>query len=115
MSRSARLKEHPMLKKGYWRSSSAQWPQPLREPSYLNEDAIEAKSVSMSTFIAERRINDTPRTRNSLMGPAAVILSSAILAACAVGPDYHEPKVATPDQFVSVEQTQASTAELEQD
>jgi len=42
-------------------------------------------------------------------------LLSAILAACAVGPDYHEPKVATPDQFVAVEGAQFSSADLEQD
>ena len=43
---------------------------------------------------------------------AAVAL---VLAACAVGPDYHEPKVATPDQFVSVEGGQFAPADIEQD
>ncbi len=46
---------------------------------------------------------------------AAVLIASALLAACAVGPDYHEPKVMTPDQFVGVENTRADAAALEQD
>ena len=45
---------------------------------------------------------------------ASLVLASAILAACAVGPDYREPPVNTPDQFVSVSATQ-SAGDLEQD
>ena len=44
--------------------------------------------------------------------PAAVAL---LLAACAVGPDYREPRVATPDAYVGVEGLQASDADLEHD
>jgi len=42
-------------------------------------------------------------------------LLCAILAACAAGPDYHEPEMATPDQFVAVEGAQFSSADLEQE
>jgi multidrug efflux system outer membrane protein len=104
-----------MLKKGYWRSSADQWPQALREPSYLNEDTRELKTMATTKSVAQQRVNDTPKHRASFFAPASIVLSSALLAACAVGPNYHEPKVTTPDQFVSVEQTQASAAELEQD
>lgn len=44
--------------------------------------------------------------------PAIVAL---LLAACAVGPDYREPEVPTPDSFVGVEGVQTSAADLEQD
>ncbi|HMN46186.1 MAG TPA: efflux transporter outer membrane subunit [Povalibacter sp.] len=46
---------------------------------------------------------------------ATVLIATAILAACAVGPDYREPQVPTPDAFVGVEGVQASAADLEQD
>ncbi|MFL6551545.1 MAG: efflux transporter outer membrane subunit, partial [Povalibacter sp.] len=58
---------------------------------------------------------EKPVKRKSIAAPAAMVLSSALLAACAVGPNYHQPEVATQDQFVSVESTQASATELEQD
>lgn len=46
---------------------------------------------------------------------AGLALLCAILAACAAGPDYHEPEMATPDQFVAVEGAQFSSADLEQE
>ena len=45
----------------------------------------------------------------------AVLMSSLILAACAVGPDYRRPEVTTPDQFVGVEGTQVSAADVERE
>jgi outer membrane protein, multidrug efflux system len=45
----------------------------------------------------------------------AVLMSSLILAACAVGPDYKRPEVATPDQFVGVDGAQFSTADMERE
>jgi multidrug efflux system outer membrane protein len=50
-----------------------------------------------------------------LVTGASVALATLLLTACAVGPDYHEPKVATPDQFVGASETQFSNADLEQD
>ena len=44
-----------------------------------------------------------------------IALTSAMLAACAVGPDYREPRIETPDAYVGVEGIQASAADLEQD
>ena len=44
--------------------------------------------------------------------PAGLAL---LLAACAVGPDYREPEMATPDQFIVIEGAQAGTADPEQD
>ena len=43
------------------------------------------------------------------------MVSAVLLAACAVGPDYHRPQVATPDQFVGVDATQVSTQDVERD
>jgi outer membrane protein, multidrug efflux system len=45
----------------------------------------------------------------------AVLMSSLVLAACAVGPDYRRPEVATPDQFVGVDGAQFSTADVERE
>jgi len=45
----------------------------------------------------------------------AVLMSSLILAACAVGPDYRKPEVATPDSFVGVDGAQFSTADMERE
>ncbi|HKU16553.1 MAG TPA: TolC family protein [Steroidobacteraceae bacterium] len=45
----------------------------------------------------------------------AVLMSSLVLAACAVGPDYHRPEVATPDSFVGVDSAQFSTADVERE
>src|SRR5688572_17439203 len=42
-------------------------------------------------------------------------LSALVLAACAVGPDYRRPEIATPDNFVGVDATQFSTAEVERE
>ncbi|HEY4368252.1 MAG TPA: TolC family protein [Steroidobacteraceae bacterium] len=42
-------------------------------------------------------------------------IAALLLAACAVGPDYQEPKVSTPDQFVSTQGAQFSSADIEQD
>ena len=100
-----------MLKKNYWRSSAEQWPHVVRD---IDAADTELRDTNPHTDKIDahpmRRMSHTRAAR-----AAALTLSSAILAACAVGPDYHEPKMATPDQFVSVESTQASTAELEQD
>src|SRR5437868_9243392 len=46
---------------------------------------------------------------------ASVLLLAAILSACAVGPDYREPKVATPDQFLAAEGAHVSSADFERD
>jgi outer membrane protein, multidrug efflux system len=43
------------------------------------------------------------------------MVSAVLLAACAVGPDYHRPQVATPDQFVGVDATQVSTQDVERE
>jgi outer membrane protein, multidrug efflux system len=45
----------------------------------------------------------------------AVLMSSLILAACAVGPDYRKPQLATPDSFVGVEGAQVSSADMERE
>jgi len=45
----------------------------------------------------------------------SVLAVSMVLAACAVGPDYKEPKVATPDQFVSATAGEFSPAAVESD
>lgn len=45
---------------------------------------------------------------------ASLALASALLAACAVGPDYREPRLATPDQFDGVSTAQPVT-DVEQD
>ncbi|HJY40488.1 MAG TPA: TolC family protein, partial [Steroidobacteraceae bacterium] len=45
----------------------------------------------------------------------AVLMSSLILTACAVGPDYRKPEVATPDSFVGVDGAQFSTADMERE
>ncbi len=60
--------------------------------------------------------SSSPRRRGSILTKlATVLISAAILTACAVGPNYREPQVATPDAFVGVEGVQASAADLEQD
>lgn len=45
----------------------------------------------------------------------SVLAVSAVLAACAVGPDYKQPEVATPDQFVTSNEQQFSPADVESD
>ncbi len=44
-----------------------------------------------------------------------LLLSTLLLTACAVGPDYRRPEVATPDQFVGVGTSQFSTADVERE
>jgi multidrug efflux system outer membrane protein len=50
-------------------------------------------------------------------GFSTVVVSAVatILAACAVGPDYHRPDVATADDFVATNAVQVSHAEIEND
>src|SRR5687768_8915121 len=43
------------------------------------------------------------------------MVSALLLAACAVGPDYRRPEVATPDTFVGVDATQFSAADVERE
>lgn len=45
----------------------------------------------------------------------SVLAASAVLAACAVGPDYKQPEVAAPDRFVSASSGQFSPAGVESD
>jgi outer membrane protein, multidrug efflux system len=49
------------------------------------------------------------------MRKLAVSLVSLVLAACAVGPDYRRPEVATPDSFVGVDAAQFSSADVERE
>lgn len=98
-----------MLKKTYWRSSAEQWPQPPQAlPSAFEDEpgheAEEHESAS-GEFIHGQR----------LAKGAAVLIASTILAACAVGPDYHKPEVATSDQFVPADGVQTSAADVERD
>jgi multidrug efflux system outer membrane protein len=44
-----------------------------------------------------------------------VMLSAVLLAACAVGPDYRRPEVATSDQFVGADGARFSTADVERE
>lgn len=96
-----------MLKKTYWRSSAEQWPTPL--PSAF-EDEPQNDSVDLHEPVKDESIDG-----RKLVKGATMLIASAILAACAVGPDYHEPKVATSDQFVAVDGVQAATGEVEKD
>ncbi|GFE78211.1 RND transporter [Steroidobacter agaridevorans] len=45
----------------------------------------------------------------------SVLAVSAVLAACAVGPDYQRPETKSPDEFVSTDATQFATADVEGD
>src|SRR5687767_7477628 len=45
----------------------------------------------------------------------SVLAVSAVLAACAVGPDYKQPETKSPDEFVSTDPAQFATAEVEGD
>ena len=49
--------------------------------------------------------------RNQLLA----MVSAVLLAACAVGPDYHRPEVATSDQFVGTDAAQFSTQDVERE
>lgn len=51
----------------------------------------------------------------NLRNPVLAALLALSVSACAVGPDYHRPKMAPPDQFVGATEAQFSSAELEQD
>lgn len=54
-------------------------------------------------------------TTKSTISVAAVLASTFTLAACAVGPDYHAPEIATPDQFVSADGAAFTTVDIEAD
>jgi multidrug efflux system outer membrane protein len=43
------------------------------------------------------------------------MVSAVLLAACAVGPDYHRPEVATSDQFVGTDAARFSTQDVERE
>ncbi len=49
------------------------------------------------------------------MRKALLLLTTLALTACAVGPDYRRPEVATPDSFVGVDSTQFSGADVERE
>lgn len=49
------------------------------------------------------------------MRKALLLLTTLALTACAVGPDYRRPQVATPDQFVGVDTAKVSIADVERD
>jgi multidrug efflux system outer membrane protein len=49
--------------------------------------------------------------RNQVLALASAVL----LAACSVGPDYRRPEIATSDNFVGVDATQFSTADVERE
>jgi len=54
-------------------------------------------------------------TVQGFMKKLSVLAVSAVLAACAVGPDYQRPEMSTPDQFVSADPAQFSPADMEAD
>ena len=49
----------------------------------------------------------------SLSKKLSVLAVSAVLAACAVGPDYRQPETKSPDEFVSTDPAQFATADVE--
>ena len=49
------------------------------------------------------------------MRKALLLLTTLALTACSVGPDYRRPEVATSDQFVGVDSTQFSSADVERE
>ena len=51
----------------------------------------------------------------SLTKKVSVLAVSAVLAACAVGPNYQQPETKSPDQFVSTDPAQFATADVEGD
>lgn len=51
----------------------------------------------------------------SLSKKVSVLAVSAVLAACAVGPDYKQPETKSPDQFVATDATQVASADVETD
>lgn len=54
-------------------------------------------------------------TVQGLVKKLSVLAVSAVLAACAVGPDYQQPEMPAPDEFVSTDAAQFSTADVESD
>lgn len=50
-----------------------------------------------------------------ISGISGLLLTSAMLAACAVGPDYHEPQAPAPDEFIGTQNVKFTTAEVERD
>lgn len=46
---------------------------------------------------------------------SGVLLSAAVLAACAVGPEYRAPQVAAPQQFISAENAKFASTETERE
>lgn len=54
-------------------------------------------------------------TVQGLMKKLSVLAVSAVLAACAVGPDYKPPEMSTPDQFVGADPAQFSPTDVEAD
>lgn len=54
-------------------------------------------------------------TVQGLVKKVSVLAVSAVLAACAVGPDYHQPEMSSPDQFVSADPGQFSSTAVESD
>ena len=54
-------------------------------------------------------------TVQGLVKKLSVLAVSAVLAACAVGPDYKKPEMSSPDQFVSTDPAQFSAADVESD
>lgn len=55
------------------------------------------------------------QTTLSLTKKLSVLAVSAVLAACAVGPDYQQPKMTSPDEFVSTDPAQFASADVERD
>jgi multidrug efflux system outer membrane protein len=51
----------------------------------------------------------------SLSKKFSVLAVSAVLAACAVGPDYQRPEMKSPDEFVGTDPAQLATADVESD
>jgi len=52
---------------------------------------------------------------SSLSKKFSVLAVSAVLAACAVGPDYQQPAMTSPDEFVSTDPARFATADVESD
>lgn len=58
---------------------------------------------------------DNKKPSPALRASLGTLAAAVFLSACAVGPDYEPPKVATPDQFVGAETAQFSSADVESD
>ena len=55
------------------------------------------------------------QTTLSVTKKLSILAVSAVLAACAVGPDYRQPEMNSPDEFVSNDAAQFSPADVESD